>query len=1073
VTPEPSIVIARGARAAEAFLLAELRRLHEAARADWSLLARPVRVLVPSRSLRDHLAAELVRAFGGGAAGIAVQTLRALAFELLERAGEGVRGGQALVPVLVRRFAAAEPALERALGGFDDGFAAALASVNDLLDAGLDATNAGCALDCLAEAPAPSAARARAEALVRVTERVAAALAEAGREPRAGFFRRARERFQAAPALLPARALYLHGWADVTGVQLDLIEALVRGLGGCVVLDHPPGAAGDEPGEAWTERLRLRLGGTVRRPEAPAGRPALDGIEAPGLHAEARAVADRIRALLDGGLAPESIGIVLRDPEPSRAYGHALHAQLGRVGVPFSGGPGALGPSGRRIAALLELLERGDGCPADRWLDAQVRHGRLRTADLRLAFHGIGVGRLRDVAALDLDRILDGAGFYALPVRRGLVAGGPEAGGEREAGAAADEPEEREAEPEARISRRKVSRDALAGAAAEATAVCARIAALRGAATLGAGLAGLRGLLAHELGWTPAMPAAAEVRAALGTLEQELGAGTALAPDELLVALRRALAPLGRELLGGQGGGVALLSALEARGRTFERLFVMGLSRDVFPRLVREDPLLPDSLRCALEAVLPDVPVKRRGEDEERYLFAALCNAAPAVTLSWPLLDDDGKERAVSPLVEALRTSGLAVDAAPSVLEERRAPRPAFEHALRAGVAGARAAATHALGLALGSPALAQARSSASALLDVGGWPEALSPFFGFVGGVRPGDPRSGALSITRLEGLARCAWQAFLERVLGLEPPPDALAELPDASPRLVGNVVHAVLEELVADAGGVVGGPIADALARRPVRVAWPDAPRLEAKLLRAAERAAREEGIVLRGFAVHLAQRARPVLERVRALEWADGEGPPVLGAELEGAVAIASAGGGERAIRFRADRADLVDGALVLVDYKAGAPISEAKQADTRQKHLLAQIARGRRLQGPAYARAAAEGRYVFANPEIEDASAVVAIAHDDPDARARFEEAARDLLAAFERGAFPPRLLGEKRSGKGPACERCDVAEACLQGETGSARHLAAWLTKHEHAPERLREPAERAALALLLRVEKK
>jgi len=35
----------------------------------------------------------------------------------------------------------------------------------------------------------------------------------------------------------------------------------------------------------------------------------------------------------------------------------------------------------------------------------------------------------------------------------------------------------------------------------------------------------------------------------------------------------------------------------------------------------------------------------RRGEDEERYLFAALCAAAPAVTLSWPTLSDDGKER--------------------------------------------------------------------------------------------------------------------------------------------------------------------------------------------------------------------------------------------------------------------------------------------------------------------------------------------------------------------------------------------------------------------------------------------
>ena len=242
------IVIARGARVAEMFLLGELRRLHEAARAEWSLLATPVRVVVPSRSLRDHLGARLVAALGGGAAGVQIQTLRALAFEVLEHAGEDARGGQALVPVLVRRFAAEHEVLRAALGGFDDGFAVAHATVNDLLDAGLDEANAESALECLAEAGARAGVEAgrRAEALVRVAERVAAELAKRGLEPRAGFFRRAHEQLERAPALLPSRALFLHGWADVTGVQLDLVETLVRRLGGRIVLDHPPDPA--EPG---------------------------------------------------------------------------------------------------------------------------------------------------------------------------------------------------------------------------------------------------------------------------------------------------------------------------------------------------------------------------------------------------------------------------------------------------------------------------------------------------------------------------------------------------------------------------------------------------------------------------------------------------------------------------------------------------------------------------------------------------------------------------------------------------------------------------------------------------------
>jgi RecB family exonuclease len=1074
VSPEPSIVIARGARAAEAYLLGELRRLHDAARADWALLGQPVRVVVPSRSLRDHLAARLVRELGGGAAGIAIQTLRALAFELLERAGEGARGGQALVPVLARRFAAAEPALADALGGFEDGFAVALATVNDLLDAGLDATNAESALECLAEAGprAGVAAGRRAEALVRVAERVAAELAARGLEPRAGFFRRARERFEKSPALLPSRALFLHGWADVTGVQLDLVEALVRGLGGCVVLDHPPSEAGagdPGPGERWTERLRLRLGARTREADRSAEAPALDAIEAPGLHAEARAVAERIRALLDAGAAPEAIGIVLRDAAP---YRHALYAQLTRLGVPFSGSAASLGPTGRRIAALLELLERGDGCPADRWLDAQARTAGARGADLRLALHGIGVGRLRDVAALELDALLAGEPSYPLPVRRGLVAAAAPAGEAREAGDA--EPVEREpGAAAAHARRRSVSRETLAEAIAAAGALRARLEELRSAPSLGSSLAALRRLLARELGWLPVMPAAGAVYATLAQLEQELGAEFELSADEGLVLLRRAFASLGDEPLGGAGGGVALLSALEARGRTFAQLYVMGLCRDVFPRLVREDPLFPDALRRALEAVLPDVPIKKRGEDEERYLFAALCDAAPAVTLTWPTLSDDGKERAVSPLVEALRTGGrLAVSAAAPVLAERAALRPAFEHAIRAGIAREPQRGEQALALALGAPAAAQARAAAVRALDTGGWGEPLGPFFGFVGAARPGDPRLAALSITRLEGLARCAWQAFLERVLGLEPPPDALAELPDASPLLVGNVVHAVLEELVRDAGGAVGRPIEEARQQRPVRVAWPAPDELERKLRRAAEHAAREEGIVLRGFAVHLARRARPLLARVRALDWGDGAGPQVLGAELEGGIEIARPGGAPRTVRFRADRGDLVGGGVVLVDYKTGAPISKAKTAATRSEHLLAQIAQGRRLQGPAYARAGRTGRYLFAKEGLDDENANVEIDHDDTAASTRFDEAMHDLLGAFERGAFPPRLLGETRTGKGPACERCDVAEACLLGESGSAHHLAAWITRHEETPERLPE-APRAALALLLRVEKK
>jgi RecB family exonuclease len=1061
-------VIARGARAAEGYVLDALERLHEEARVDWSLLATPVRVLVPSRSLRDHLAARLVRRTGGAAVGIQIQTLRATAFAILEQAGDGPRGGEALVPVLVRRFAAEEPALVEALGGFEDGYAAALASVNDLLDAGLGSTHLESVIECIAdpELPVGDPARARAEALARVAVRVDAALAEAGLEPRAGFFRRAGEQLEANPSGLPTRALFLHGWADVTGVQLDLIEALVRSCEGQVVLDHPvdpADPAGEGPGPRWTERLRLRLGGSERELPVTESAPDHQGVEAPGSHAEVRAIARRVRGLLDAGVEPESIGIVLREPA---LYRNALRTHLERLAIPYSGTLTSRGASGRRIGALLALIERGDGCPADRWLDAQARLRRLPSADLRLALHGIGVGRLRDVAALDVDEALGGEEAYALPVRRGLLSA-PSSDDTDEAGKPESTERERKREAGAVwLSRRRVRRETLMSAVAAASEVAALLESLGAAGDLGTQLSGLRKLLVKVLGWQPSMPAARLVFETLATLERELGADTALSFDEFRELLRRGFAELGHERLGGQGAGVQLLSAIEARGRSFDHLFVMALNRDVFPRLVREDALLPDALRRGLEAVLPDVPVKQRAEDEERYLFAALSAAAPAVTLSWLGIDDDGKERAISPLVEALGPDVLPVAPADPVLGESGAPLPAFEHALRAGSADR---LVPALTLAIGSPAVAHARVAATRVLDTGGWEEPLGPFFGFVGAAQPGDPRLGRLSVTRLEGLARCAWQAFLERVLGLEPPPDALAELPDASALLIGNVVHAVLEELVRDAGGAVELPLAEVIGRDPVRVEWPSAEELEGRLRRAAERAARAEGIVLRGFAAHLARRSRDLLERVRQLDWPEGTGPAVLGAEIEGSTRVGPSG---RELHFRADRVDVADVGLLLVDYKTGAPIHKSRKPDTQRGHLLAQIAQGRRLQGPAYARAGGGGRYLFAKPELEDEAARVTIDHGDAEADEAFEAAASELLTAFEGGAFPPRLLGESRSGKGPGCERCDVSDACLFGETGHAQHLAAWLTQHEPAPERL-PPAPRAAFALLQRLEKR
>ena len=112
------ILVARGARAAEAVLVDAVQAHADAVRADPTRLKHPLRIVVPSRSLREHVAATLVREVGT-VAGVRVQTLHGLAQEVIEAAGERVPRGDDLFGILVRRAARAEPALCLVTGSAD------------------------------------------------------------------------------------------------------------------------------------------------------------------------------------------------------------------------------------------------------------------------------------------------------------------------------------------------------------------------------------------------------------------------------------------------------------------------------------------------------------------------------------------------------------------------------------------------------------------------------------------------------------------------------------------------------------------------------------------------------------------------------------------------------------------------------------------------------------------------------------------------------------------------------------------------------------------------------------------
>ncbi|HEY3567488.1 MAG TPA: PD-(D/E)XK nuclease family protein [Thermoanaerobaculia bacterium] len=1083
-SPRPTgrILVAQGPRAAEALLLERLDALMAEVRRDPSLLGRPVRIVVPSRSLRLHVAAALVRRRGRSVAGVSVQTLFGLASEILERAGETVPRGSMLLDVLAQRAARDEPSLRRGLEDLADGFRAVTGTVRDFLDAGFEPVHAEAAEEALASDGPFVASRAdveRARALVRTAAHAEDAMAASGLGRASTLLRRAAEIVELSEdtdeETLPSRALLIHGFADATGVATDLIQALLRRLGAWLILDHPPRPEGDGVERELTIRFSERIGtGEPASPalEIPASE--IGACEAIGAEAEAREIAFRVRALLDGGERPERIGVVARDLDP---YRFSLRRHFDRLGIPFSGlgERGGLEPAGRRARALLELLRDGEAVPSDRWLDTVVDFPEERHSpalpqgrgggwvDLRLAFASLGAGRLRDATELRLEDILR-KGSYALPIRQGLQTAGEEEDGVEEGDGVRSN--------EAHARRRRIKGTLIRAAVRAARRTRERLSGWPAEAPASEHLARLRALLTVDLGWDLDAEETAPVRAALEELEGEVPGPFRLDRDEMRLLVEDLLMDAGAAALGGKGGGVQVLSVTEARARTFDHLFLMGLNRDVFPRGIREDPLLPDDLRRILQRVLPDIPIKRLGFDEERYLFAQLLAAAPSVTLSWQTMDDDGKPLPASPLVERLRER-LAVDRVPPLWSLPKAgplpgPRTAGEHAIMAGLYAPRRWWGRVMRLALKearaelpAPAfdlsperLATARLAVLEEMDPDlRTPEGraarhrLGPYFGFVGrlaGGEEGEPRQRSLYVTQLENLAACPWQLFLVRLLRIEPTPDPLGALPSVDPVLLGNTVHGVLEKIARPPGRE--RPRGGVRHLDPVAIVWPDGRELEQWLYEESVRLLEEEGIFLPGLARALAERARPMLETARDVDWTAGA-VPVLATEVEGELDVGDTPGPLRHVLFQADRVDKAGGLVIWTDYKTGRPIATAKRPEYRRRQFLDRVRRGANLQAVAYllgSEGESKGRYLYLRPGLDSGERELSVTNADEDFIQAFAAASEAVLAAWESGSFFPRLV-ELDGRKEPArCGFCSVAEACLRNDSGARQRLHEW-----------------------------
>jgi ATP-dependent helicase/DNAse subunit B len=661
------------------------------------------------------------------------------------------------------------------------GFAVAFERLLDELQAGgLDPARIGAGAETLESSAYLSDLATLAAGYAQVRERL-------GRSDSHQVAREAISLLRRSGDFWRGRPLFLYGLDDLTGNQLDLVEALSAVAELTVALTYEEGRAALAARASLVEKLRDRIElaevtitdpdpGNTPNPllfhlERGFGtvdaepQPLADGLtllRSAGGRGEAEAIGVEVAKLIAGGADPAEIVIVLRDPARRgpllasvlESYGiaTALEAELPVRGTAVGGGLIALlaAEFGEgRATDLLRFLRGPSGAPARSidWFERALRLGRVQSASAALElWQGEDREPPRDLAKIR---------------------------------AAAHSP----AELATTVSR-------LAGTMAS------------------------RPLRDRGDGARPAagegteLRAAAEIANALGELG-ELG-DLAPAPDELA----ETISELGfHDWSGPVAGRVRIADPYRLRAGRFDHVFIASLQDGEFPRRDRGgDPFLSDAQRVSL-----GLDPRRDTEAEERYLFyACLSLARHTLVLSCRDSDENGAAETRSPLLDDLRrllspappegpdpveaaiarTRDLAqvvhaVDEAPSEDELARA-------------IAARGRSADAVGLGAAAGVEGERADRLLARIDAARAAEAAARAPGPL--VNPAAIESlaavGAYGGTTLEEFDLCSYRWFAGHELNpqlLDPAPDPLVQ---------GGVMHKALERLYAERPG--GDPL-----------------------------------------------------------------------------------------------------------------------------------------------------------------------------------------------------------------------------------------------------------------------
>lgn len=420
-----------------------------------------------------------------------------------------------------------------------------------------------------------------------------------------------------------------------------------------------------EPGAAELRRLRRAL---FSSSDDPLGPP--DGsVVIRSCRNEAAEAVEIARAALeraDDGVLFDRMAVVLREP--------ALHQPLlddafARAGVPafFTQGARRPHPGGRALLALLACAE--ENLSASRFAE-YLGFGQVPSAALALR-PTPWVPAASTAPQLELpfeappsladDPSADGSLQVPLRWEQWLVDAavvGTEARWRRRLDGLAQEIRaqiEREADPTAREGL-KGRLHSLVSLREFALPLVERLAALRAPRPWARWHSDLEAL---------AMAALREPLAVLAILAElrPLASSTPVSLFEVRLTLERPLSTFRPEPAREPYGAVWVGTTDEVAGRSFDTVFLPGLSEGVFPSPFREDPLAPDPLRGALD---PELVARPRHRTRERRAFRAALQAAErrVMLTSSRLQEARGRPQVPSQyLLEAARRAEGGLDA--------------------------------------------------------------------------------------------------------------------------------------------------------------------------------------------------------------------------------------------------------------------------------------------------------------------------------------------------------------------------------------------------------------------------